>query len=409
MAREGGIRQIGLGTVVLFGLVACLLYGVPAGLRGDVGILLNPLADQTGLAYEDVSLCIAVMQLMFGATQPLFGILASRRSNRFVLVLGVGLLAASIAGMFIAWDFISLVVSLGLLFGAGAGAVSFGLILTSAIRYVGPERGMTISGMLNASAGMGSFALSPILQGLLSTGGLPLALGVMLVPVAALAPVALVVTSHDPKPQERPAADAGEAPGAPAKEPLPFREAFRNRTYLLLVAGFSTCGFHMVIIESHLFSQYVSYGIDEQAASWVFALYGIATIAGALLSGWLSTRVHKGRLLGCYYGFRAVWVLAYLFLMPKTLLTAALFSIGLGMTGDATVSPTSGLVNASFRIGQVATLIGFLYFVHQIGAFASAWLGGILLGVTGGYEAVWLADVALCAFASIMSLLIRER
>lgn len=298
-------------------------------------------------------------------------------------------------------------ISLGLLFGAGAGAVSFGLILTSAIRRVGSKRAMTISGMLNAAAGMGSFALSPILQGLLEAGGLHSALTAMLAPVAILVPIALVVTSHDPKPVKR---GDGEAVGDTSsnKEPLPFREAFRNRTYLLLLAGFSTCGFHMVIIESHLFSQYVSYGIDAQAASWVFSLYGIATISGALLSGWLSSRVRKGRLLGFYYGFRAVWVLAFLFLMPKTVPFAVLFSIGLGMTGDATVSPTSGLVNANFRIGQVATLIGLLFLVHQIGAFLSAWLGGVLLTATGGYEAVWLIDVGLCTFASTMSLLIRE-
>lgn len=41
-----------------------------------------------------------------------------------------------------------------------------------------------------------------------------------------------------------------------------------------LVAGFSTCGFHMVIIESHLFSQYVSCGIDA-------ALCALAALASS--------------------------------------------------------------------------------------------------------------------------------
>lgn len=80
-----------------------------------------------------------------------------------------------------------------------------------------------------------------------------------------------------------------------------------------------------------------------------FAVYGIATIAGALLSGLLSNYCDKGRLLGFYYGFRGIWVLLYLFVMPKTFVTAVLFSFGLGMTGDATVSPTSGLMQQIFR------------------------------------------------------------
>ena len=132
----------------------------------------------------------------------------------------------------------------------------------------------------------------------------------------------------------------------------------------------------MVIIESHLFSQYVLYGLDETRASWAYSVYGIATIAGALLSGFLSVRLNKGKLLGFYYGFRAVWVLVYLLLFPKTMLTAVLF----------------------------AALIGVLFFAHQIGAFLSAWLGGVLREMLGNYTAVWMLDVILCVFASIMSL-----
>jgi hypothetical protein len=52
--------------------------------------------------------------------------------------------------------------------------------------------------------------------------------------------------------------------------------------------------------------------------------------------------------------------------------------------------------------------IGILFFCHQIGAFLSAYLSGALLEATGGYQAVWLIDVALCAFASIMSYLTRK-
>lgn len=402
----GQLKQLHFGAVLLFGLVACVLYGVGAGLRGDVGILLQPLALQCGLAYADVSFCIAVMQLMFGATQPLFGIVATRTSNRFVLVLGAALLAASLVGMALARSFAGLLFALGVLFGAGAGALAFGLILTSAIHFVGPQRAMLISGMLNASAGLGSFIFSPVLQGLLDAGGLEHALYTMLVPVAVLVPAAFVVTSRDKTSHVDEVNE--DAPVASVSVRQMFREAFSNRTYVLLVAGFSTCGFHMVIIESHLFNQFTAAGINATSDAWAFSVYGVATIIGALLSGFLSTRMHKGKLLAFYYGFRAVWAIVFLFLMPKTLPFAVLYSIGLGFTGDATVSPTSGLVNREFRIEQVATLIGFLYFVHQIGAFLSAWLGGVLLDATGSYTAIWLLDVAVCTFAAIMSARIKN-
>ncbi|UZQ49516.1 hypothetical protein [Clostridium kluyveri] len=54
-------------------------------------------------------------------------------------------------------------------------------------------------------------------------------------------------------------------------------------------------------------------------------------------------------------------VALYLFLLPKNPATSLMFSIGLGLSGDATVSPTSGIVNREFSAAKIATLIGFLF------------------------------------------------
>lgn len=316
-----------------FALIACILYGVTGGIRGNIGILLNPLAEQCGLEYADVSICIAVMQLFFGATQPVFGIIAKKKSNRFVLFLGAGLIGLSMIGMLFARSFIALVLALGVVFGTGTGAISFGLVFTSAVNLVGPDRAMLLSGMLNASAGMGAFIFAPIMQGVLNIGGSSLILTVLLIPTLALIPLSLVVTKNDDSKSLRifrqntlAASDGSEVEESDDESVIElFRRAFQNRTYRLLVAGFSTCGFHMVLIEAHLFSQYVGYGISKNAASWAFSFYGVATILGALLSGWASTRFNKGNLLGVYYGFRAVWTLLYLYIAPKNVLTAFIY------------------------------------------------------------------------------------
>lgn len=399
--------------VIAFGLVACILYGVGAGLRSDIGILVNPLAAHCGLNYDDVSMCVAIMQLVFGAAQPVFGIIASKKSNRFVLVAGVVFMGMSMVGMILSHSYWGLFFSLSILFGLGAGALAFGLVLASAIHFVGQENAMIISGMLNAAAGMVGFIFSPLLQSLLQAKGLSVTLVVVIGIVVLLIPVIIVVTSRDHADMivENVESRTESKVENPAKQNAIslFREAFSNQTFRLLFAGFTTCGFHMVLIESHLFSQFVLSGIDETRASWAFSVYGIATIAGALLSGFLSVRLRKGRMLGFYYGFRAIWVIVYVWLLPKNMFTAVLFSIGLGMTGDATVSPTSGLVSENFSVHKVATLIGMLFFTHQIGAFFSAWLGGVLRELLGGYTAIWMIDVILCVFASIMSLRIQDR
>lgn len=396
-------KKMNKGMVILIGLIACLLYGIGAGLRADIGVLLDAICTQTGLTYDSVSLCIAFMQLVFGVTQPLFGIMAAKRGNRFVLMIGSLLIAAGLLGLKMAGSLAGVVLSLSVLFGMGAGALSFGLVFTSALYFVGQQDAMMISGMLNAAAGMTGFIFAPLLNSLLENGGLSAAMLVMSALAVLMIPIAFVVTSRDPS------VDDQETKTHTLNWRTLVKEAADNRTYRLLIAGFATCGFHMVIIESHLFSQFKSYGIPRNAASWAFSIYSVATICGALLSGMLSAKVNKGKLLCVYYGFRAIWVAVYLFLLPKTIVTAVLFAIGLGMTGDATVSPTSGLVNEHFSIEKVASLVGFLFLCHQIGAFFSAWLGGVLLKATGTYTAIWLIDIALCVFASFMSSRILEK
>lgn len=88
--------------------------------------------------------------------------------------------------------------------------------------------------------------------------------------------------------------------------------------------------------------------------------------------------------------------------------TAILFATGLGLTGDATVSPTSGILSGHFPLHQVATLMGLLFFAHQIGGFLSAYLGGLSYQLFGNYTLIWLIDIILCLVASLASYLIRE-
>ena len=122
-----------LRSALFLGLIACLIYGLGAGLRASIGILLEPIADMTGLSYEEVSFSIAVMQIVFGASQPLFGLLAARWSNRFVLTSGVFFMVLSVLGIKLCTSYGMLIVTLGVLMGLGTGAIAFGLVLSSAI------------------------------------------------------------------------------------------------------------------------------------------------------------------------------------------------------------------------------------------------------------------------------------
>lgn len=405
LSKQNISPQFSKWWILLIAMAGAVMYGVSAGLRGDIGILLMPIVNHSGQSYGTVSFVIAIMQLAFGATQPFFGWLALQRSNRFVLTLGIVCFMSGLALIPLATSLPMLILAMGVLLGAGTGAVSFGIIFSALMQVTNRQGAMMISGILNASAGMGSTFFAPVIENFLVSGGLEYTVYMLCIPFIMVLGVVFWVTRGQHSNQTE---TVSKEDNVNTDFSHMFREAFKNRNYWLLIGGFSTCGFHMVIIEAHLFSQYVSYGITREMAAWAFAVYGIATIAGALLSGLLSNYCDRGKLLGFYYGFRGIWVLLYLFVMPKTFVTAVLFSFGLGMTGDATVSPTSGLMQQIFHWKWIATLLGFLFLCHQIGAFLSAWIGGIFVDTTGTYMVVWCLDVVVCLFASAVSFMIRD-
>jgi len=60
-------------------------------------------------------------------------------------------------------------------------------------------------------------------------------------------------------------------------------------------------------------------------------------------------------------------------------------------------------------VRYMATLFGFVFFSHQLGAGIGVWLGGLLYEWYGSYDVVWWLGVALGIFAALVNLPIREQ
>lgn len=163
----------------------------------------------------------------------------------------------------------------------------------------------------------------------------------------------------------------------------------------------------MAIIETHLFSQFVSYGLSEESAAQGFAIYGIAVIFGSVISGILGSRLPMKTVLGSIYALRIIIILMLL-TFPRTCLSLYFITALLGLTAASTVPPTSGLVSKLFGAAQMATLFGIVFFSHQIGSFFSSWFGGICMQKTEGYSLIWIASMIFSAIASIVSFSINE-
>ena len=360
--------------------------------------MLGGIVENSGLSYATVSFMIAVGQLVFGIAQPLFGVVALKRSNSFVLRCGALLMAAGLMGIPFCKASPLLMLCLGIILPCGTGALSFGIVMGIVTPEAGEKRASVVSGLVNASSGVCSTVLAPIIQALLALCGLLGAMVFLTIPSLLLLPVSLFFCREDKKSAASPEHTDTRAM---------FVEAIQNRTFRMLMAGFFTCGFHMAIVETHLYTQITTYGYSARTAAYAFSVYGIAAVIGSVLSGIACGRYRMQRVVGTLYGLRFLFVVLFL-ILPKNLPLILLFVIILGLTGNSTVPPTSGLVGKVFGAAKLAALFGVVFLCHQVGSFLSAWFGGICLAATGGYVLIWCADAALCAFASAVSFSIKE-
>jgi predicted MFS family arabinose efflux permease len=307
-----------------------------------------------------------------------------------------------------------LILAIGLLGAGGAGLAGPAVLMSATTRLMPAERRGLATGIVNAGGSFGQFALAPVAAWLLAAQGWQPALWVMGLMVLLALPAAWVLRGGQPVAASSPAAAAAAA-AAPAahaamaalgsREAL--RAAFRDRSFVLLTAGFFVCGFHVAFLATHLPGVVASCGLTPQWAGWALAVLGAFNIAGSLAMGWAVGRWRMKTLLSLVYATRALAILVFL-AAPKTGPVLLAFAAVMGLTFLSTVPPTAGLVAKFFGTRHMAMLFGTTMLSHQIGAFLGAWLGGVLFEATGGYTALWLIDVALAVGAALLHLPIRE-
>jgi predicted MFS family arabinose efflux permease len=393
------LRSLVRRDVLMTTLAAAGIMMVTMGSRQSLGLFIRPIDASTGLGIASISLALAIGQFTWGAIQPVAGAIADHFGPRAVLIGGLLLLAFGCAITPFMHSGFGLIVSLGLLSAMGAGAGSFSVLIGAAAQRLPIEARGSASGVINAGGSFGQFVFAPILQKLIQSFGWMGAMWSMAVMTLAALPLVGKLT----RPAEIPITHTHEDSGVMKAIVL----AMKDPSYLLLHAGFFTCGFHIAFLVTHLPGEVNLCGLPPSVASWSLAIIGFANIFGSLYAGWCISRYRSKYVLAAMYASRVLLIGFYL-LMPRTELTFYLFAAGLGFTWLATVPPTAAIVGKLFGIRYLATLFGLTLLTHQIGGFFGAYLGGLAISHFGDFGWMWYADMTLAAAAALINLPIRE-
>jgi predicted MFS family arabinose efflux permease len=389
-------QRLSLAQVLVCGAAIVTLS---MGIRHGFGLWLQPITQDQNWSRETFSFALAIQNLSWGV----FGIFAGMAADRFgafrVLVVGALLYALGLVGMALSSTPLVFALTTGVLIGAAQAGTTYAIIYGVIGRQVPAERRSWAMGVAAAAGSFGQFLMVPVEGQLIAQLGWQTALLVLGAAALAIIPLAWGL--------REPGFGGGSAPQREQTIAQALREAFKYRSFQLLMAGYFVCGFQVVFIGVHMPSYLKDNGLSPEVASYALALIGLFNVIGTYAAGSLGQRLPKRYILAFIYLARSVAITIFL-LVPLTPISVYIFASVMGVLWLSTVPPTNAAVAQIFGVAHLSMLGGFVFFSHQIGSFMGVWLGGLLYDKTGSYTIVWLISIALGVFAALVNLPVRE-
>ena len=387
-------------TAIVTLFAACFVVLISLGVRQTFGLFFVDFNESLKISNTAFGFAIGVQMLMWGITGPIFGAIADRYGGHIAIIsafifytLGIYFLyTGPNTGIFFQ-------IHMGLLIGIGLGGTAISIPMSVVGKHF-PLSTRTIAMSFVTAIGSFGYFLSPIFTNYsLSEYGWNYTLFVF----AIFLLTGLIAAYFVRSPSET---EIVEKPSNQSfKEAI--NEAFKTKSYVLLVSGFFVCGFHITLVGTHVPKYVIDRGLENWTAAAILSLIGLFNIFGSLLSGYLSAKMSKKIILSGIYFLRGISIILFIF-TPASNISAFLFGASFGFLWLSTVPATSGIVAHLFGTKYLGLLYGIVFLSHQIGSFFGAYLGGLFHDLYGSYDYAWYLAIALSVFAAIIHLPIKE-
>jgi MFS family permease len=358
-----------------------------------------------GLGFTLLNLMIGVASVIVAASILKSGLRKTFAVGSAVICVGA-LLLALVASK--PWHY---VVGFGVVMGTG---ICFGTIVpvtTTITRWFRQYRGRAMAIALSAS-GIAGFVLSPLVNRLLAANGgnwrqaWEVVAGVMV--LSAI--VAFIFVKESPE-EIGQIVDGEKASGELAhhsntkalvtKTAWTTAEAYRTRSYWMIVIGGIGCQFPFFFFTPHWILHLKGTGIATADAAWAMALFSIAAVGGRLVGGWLMDRLTArfAFMMGlcCYFlgsvlamgaGPHALWF-AYV--------AAVLYGTGFGWTFVCLNTTTAHFYGPA----AFPKLNGMVMLLTGIASAPAGVIGGKLFDVYGNYNVAFELNMLIAAMGIV--------
>ena len=382
-------------------VAACVVVLISLSVRQVFGMFFMDFNKDLGITNTEFGLAIGIQMLGWGLSGPIFGALADKYGGHKAITLAFIFYILGIYFLFNGPNTgIYFQLSLGVLIGIGCGGTAISIPMSIVGKHF-PLSNRTIAMSIVTAIGSFGYFLSPLFTNysLENNGWIQTLTYFMVLLIIGLIVAFFVRSPSSDHTLETP--NDQNTLGA-------LKEAFLNKSYVLLTFGFFVCGFHITLVGTHVPKYVVDRGLDDWTAAMILSLIGLFNIFGSLLSGYLSTKMSKKIILSTIYLLRGVSICLFIF-TPPSFVSSIIFGASFGFLWLSTVPATSGIVAHIFGTKYLGLLYGLVFLSHQIGSFFGAYLGGLFYDLYGSYDYAWYLAIALSIFAGLIHLPIKEQ
>lgn len=392
------------GYIVLAAAFLLIILGY--GSRLTIGVFFKPMLNEFNWSRGLTSGAVTLSMMGQGTGAIFMGRLNDKLGPRFVMTLCGCLLGAGYLLMAMTHSIWQLYLFYGVIIGLGMSGV-FTSLLSTVARWFVKRRGL-MAGIVSAGTGIGQLIAPPVTNWLISIydwrmsyiimGGVVLVFGIILAQLLKRDPATMGMLPYGSGQVEKPSSVSSD-------RGLSVKEVIHTRQYWLMIITFSSMGYILMGINTHLVPHITDLSISSSTAASIFAVCGMFSAIGCFALGSAADIMGHRRSLIIYFLVTA----ATLFWLTQitTIWPFFLFAVLFGLSSGGSVPMESTIIGDLFGLKSHGAILGTITFGFACGGALGPLLTGYLFDIAGNYQLAFLVCAIVASVGLISCALIR--
>jgi len=387
-------------------VVACFIIAVYVGGVGFYGFtaFIEPLIDEFGWSYTQVSFAASLRGLEMGFLAPLIGFLVDRFGSRKLIfsgtiTVGLGLIFLGFTRSLVMFYGAILLLSLGA--GGCASVVTMTAIANWFDKDVGKAFGVTASGF-GASGLLIPFIVLLIDGYTWRSASIILAFGMWVLGT----PLSFVVRDT---PEQYGYLPDGKSPDdsesghkiQDEEVKIGFKEVLTEKSFWYILSAESLRMMALTAVTVHVMPYLSHMGISRQTAGLVTAGIPLFSIIGRFWFGWLGDVYDKRYVMAVAFGLMGIGLLAFCYASTMWVIFIFLLCFPIGFGGNMVLR--GAILREYFGRAFFGKMVGLVMGFASLGGIIGPTLTGWVFDTMGSYSFIW---IVFCGFTCLSIILI---